>query len=101
LTILFDKTLHNGNFAKLPFGSRDKFATMTNIILQLVVLTWLCQLQEYFYEIGNTNKNRDWDTHGKYAPVKARHVTRGFLFKLTWSWGRRSMAVAEEVSQHG
>jgi hypothetical protein len=26
LTILFDRTLHNGYFAKLPFGSRDKFA---------------------------------------------------------------------------
>jgi hypothetical protein len=25
LTILFDRTLHNGYFAKLPFGSRDKF----------------------------------------------------------------------------
>ncbi len=26
LTILFDRTLHNGYLAKLPFGSRDKFA---------------------------------------------------------------------------
>ncbi len=26
LTILFDKTLHNGYFGKLPFGSKDKFA---------------------------------------------------------------------------
>jgi hypothetical protein len=26
LTILFVRTLHNGYFAKLPFGSRDKFA---------------------------------------------------------------------------
>ncbi len=25
LTILFDKTLHNGYFGKLPFGSKDKF----------------------------------------------------------------------------
>jgi hypothetical protein len=26
LTIHFDKTLHNGYFEKLPFGSKDKFA---------------------------------------------------------------------------
>ncbi len=39
---------------------------------------WLHQLQEYFYKIGDTNEDRDWNTHGKYAPVKARHVTREF-----------------------
>jgi hypothetical protein len=54
LTILFDRTLHNGYFAILPFGSRDKFATMTNTTLALVVLMWLRQLQEYFYKIGDT-----------------------------------------------
>jgi hypothetical protein len=37
LTILFDRTLHNRYFAKLPFGSRDKLAKMTNIALPLVV----------------------------------------------------------------
>jgi hypothetical protein len=39
LNIPFDRTLHNGYFAKLPFGSRDTFAKMTNIALRLVVLT--------------------------------------------------------------
>ncbi len=63
LTILFDRTLHNGYFAKLPFGSRDKFAKRTNITLPLVVLTWLHQLQEYFYKIGDTNEHGDWNTH--------------------------------------
>jgi hypothetical protein len=62
------------------YESRDKFAKMTNITLPLVVLTWLRQLREYFYEIGDTNENRDWNTHGKYAPVKARHVTRDSLW---------------------
>ncbi len=64
LTILFDRTLHNRYFAKLPFGSRDKLAKMTNITLPLVVLMWLRQLQEYFYDIGDTNENGDWNTHG-------------------------------------
>jgi hypothetical protein len=48
LTILFDKILHNGYFGKLPFGSKGKFAKMTNTTLPLVVLTWLRQLEEYF-----------------------------------------------------
>ncbi len=78
LTILFDKTLHNGYFGKLPFGSKDKFAKMTNTTLPLVMLTWLRQLEKYFYKIGDTNENRDWNTHGKYCPVKARSVTKDF-----------------------
>jgi hypothetical protein len=43
LTILFDKTLHNGYFGKLSFGSKDKFAKITNTTLPLVMLTWLRQ----------------------------------------------------------
>jgi hypothetical protein len=46
LTLLFDKTLHNRYFGKLPFGSKDKFAKMNNTTLPLVVFTWLCQLEE-------------------------------------------------------
>jgi hypothetical protein len=37
LTIFFDKTLHNGYFRKLPIGSKDKFAKMTNSTLPLVM----------------------------------------------------------------
>jgi hypothetical protein len=44
-----------GIFGKLPFGSKEKFAKMTNTALPLVELTWLRQLEEYFYEIGDTN----------------------------------------------
>jgi hypothetical protein len=78
LTFLFDRTLHNGYFAKLPFGSRDEFAKMTNTKLALVVITWLCQLHEYFYKIGDANENGDWNVHGKYYPIKAKHVSREF-----------------------
>jgi hypothetical protein len=34
---------------------------------------WLRQLQEYFYKIDD-----DWNVHGKYCPVKAKHVSREF-----------------------
>jgi hypothetical protein len=63
LTILFYKTLHSGYFAKLPFGSKDKFKKMPNTILPLVVLTWLRQLQEYFYKIGDNKESGDWNAH--------------------------------------
>jgi hypothetical protein len=76
LTILFDKTLHNTYFGKLPFGSKDKFAKMANSTLPLVMLTWLRQLEEYFYKIGDTNESGDWNTHGKYCPIRARNVTK-------------------------
>jgi hypothetical protein len=39
---------------------------------------WLRQLEEYFYEIGDTNENGDWNTHRKYCPVKARSLTKYF-----------------------
>ncbi len=78
MAILFDKTLHNGYFGKLPFGSKDKFAKITNTTLLLVMLTWLRQLEEYFYKIGDTNENGDWNTHRKYCLVKARSVTKDF-----------------------
>ncbi len=78
LTILFDKTLYNGYFGKLPFGSKEKFAKMTNTTLPLVVLMWLRQLEEYFYEIDDTNGSRDWNAHVKYCPVKAWNVSKEF-----------------------
>jgi hypothetical protein len=51
---------------------------MTNTTLPLVVLMWLWQLEEYFYKIGDTNESRDWNAHGKYCVVKARHVSKEF-----------------------
>ena len=38
------------------------------------LLTLLCQLQEHFYEIVDTNEHGDWNEHGKYCPVKASKV---------------------------
>ncbi len=98
LTILFDRTLHNGYFVKLPFGSRDKFAKMTNTTLALGVLTWLRQLQEYFYKIGNANENELWNVHGKYCPVKAKHVSREFPLDNMYMIKANSTAVTKVTS---
>jgi hypothetical protein len=51
---------------------------MTNTTLALVILMWLLQLQEYFYKISDANENGDWNVHGTYCPVKAKHVSREF-----------------------
>ncbi len=49
LDILFDKTDHNSYFTKLNFGSKEKFKSMYNYALHLVVLTWLRQLKQFFF----------------------------------------------------
>ncbi len=49
LDILFDKTDHNSYFTELNFGSKEKFKSVHNYILHLVVLTWLKQLQQFFF----------------------------------------------------
>jgi hypothetical protein len=56
LTILFQKTLHSGYFAKLPFGSKANFEKMPNTILPMILLTWLRQLQEHFYKISDNKR---------------------------------------------
>jgi hypothetical protein len=99
LTILFDKTLHNGYFGKLPFGSKDKFAKMTNTTLPLVMLMWSCQLEEYFYKIDDTNENKDWNTHGKYCPVKARSVTKDFpLENIHMNMSKANNTTVEKIT---
>ncbi len=71
---------------------------MTNITLLLVVLMWLCQLQEYFYKTGDTNEIGDWNTHGKYAPDKAIHVTRELPLDNMHMTKANSTAVAKITS---
>jgi hypothetical protein len=51
---------------------------MPNTILPLVVLMWLCQLQEHFYEIRDNKESGDWNVHGKYCAVRTKHVSKDF-----------------------
>jgi hypothetical protein len=98
LTILFDRTLHNGYFAKLPFERRNKFSKMINTTLALVVLTWLCQLQEYFYKTGDANENGDWNVHGTYCLIKAKHTSREFLLDNMYMIKANRTAVTKVTS---
>ena len=66
LDLLFDKTKHNSYFGKLAFGSKEKFKKTNNCALYLLILTWLRQLEEYFYNFdGNDDFDGDWNEHGK------------------------------------
>ncbi len=45
---------------------------MANTTIPLVILTWLCQLQEHFFEQPENKSQIDWNDSGKYCniPVK-------------------------------
>ena len=67
LDLIFDKTEHNSYFGKLNFGSKEKFKTANNSALYLLILTWLRQLEQYFYkDDGNDDSDVDWNKHGRY-----------------------------------
>jgi hypothetical protein len=67
LDLIFDKTEHNSYFGKLAFGSKEKFKKTNNCALYLLILTWLRQLEQYFYkDDGNDDSDVDWNEHGRY-----------------------------------
>ena len=67
LDLLFDQTEHNSYFGKFNFGSKENFKTLNNSSLYLLILTWLRQLEQYFYNFeGNGDSSGDWNKHGKY-----------------------------------
>ncbi len=41
VTVFFNKTLHNGHFARVQCGAEQNFLVRPNNTLNLVVLTWL------------------------------------------------------------
>ena len=67
LDLLFVQTEHNSYFNKLTFGSKEKFKDLSNSSLYLLILTWLRQLEQYFYNFkSNGDSSGDWNNHGKY-----------------------------------
>jgi hypothetical protein len=52
LETLFDNTDHNGYFNKVNIGSKQRFNHDPNPILNLVILSYLRQLQQLFYQVG-------------------------------------------------
>ena len=68
LGVLMQGEMHNGHFTKTSFGGKTYFIKQHNTTLSLVILTWLRQLQQFFYgEI--TKENGNWSAMGKYTPT--------------------------------
>jgi hypothetical protein len=64
LDLIFDITEHNSYFGKLNFGSKEKFKTANNSVLYLLILMWLRQLEQYFYNDDvNNDFDEDWNEH--------------------------------------
>ena len=72
LDILFTKTEHNSYFIKIDLGSRKSLLQSKNPTLHLVVLTWIRQLQQCFYEYTDVNPGKDWNKHGRYCGVSTK-----------------------------
>jgi hypothetical protein len=66
LDILFNKTDHNSYFTKLNFESKEKFKSMHNYTLHLVVSMWLWQLQQFFFAQKERDTKGSWNEYGKY-----------------------------------
>jgi hypothetical protein len=84
---LFDQTEHSSYFSKLNFGcKKKKLKTLNNSSLYLLILTWLRQLEEYYFSFeSNGDFRSDWNKYGKYfgtpsmlkaAPLANIHMTQ-------------------------
>ena len=74
LETLFEGTEHCSYFKKLPYGRRIKFEKMSNTTIPLVILTWLRQLQEYFFDQSEMKETIDWNDYGRYCNVPLRYA---------------------------
>jgi hypothetical protein len=86
IDILFLRTNHFSYFDKLPFGNKTKFDLNSgNPIVYLVVLTWMRQLQQFFYELDETDDAADWNDLGRYwgNTVQAKEIGLSYINMAT------------------
>ncbi len=69
LDLLFDETDQDGNFCAIKFGAKSNIKKMKDNTLFLEILTWLRQLQQYFYNCPERDKNCNWSNYGNYCPT--------------------------------
>ncbi len=65
---------HSSYFVKLPFGKRTKFEKMANTTIPLIILTWLRQLQEHFFEQPENSPHIDWNDSGQNCNVPIKNA---------------------------
>ena len=76
--ILMNKTDHCGIFNKHCFGTKLYLKKTSNPVLPLVILTWLRQLQQYFFIQSEDNEDRDWNSHGRYCAARSKNTDGDF-----------------------
>jgi len=96
LELLFSKTLHCGYWSRVQFGTRTKFFEQSNGVLSLVVLTWLRQLQEFFFDVENTPNNGNWNKYGKYTAVSTNpYKTTTPLVNINFSTAEKPNVIVQ------
>jgi hypothetical protein len=96
LELLFSKTLHCGYWSHVQFGTRTKFLDQSNSVLSLVVLTWLRQLQEFFFDVENTPNNGNWNKYGKYTAVSTNpYKTTTPLVNINFSTAKKPNVIVQ------
>jgi hypothetical protein len=78
LEILMSKTDHCGIFGKHSFGTKLYLKKSSNPVLPLVILTWMRQLQQYFFIQSENNEDRDWNSRGRYCATKSKNTEGEF-----------------------
>jgi hypothetical protein len=74
LDVLFNNTVHSGHSSHVQFGMKKKIFQQNNSTLSLVILTWLQQLQQYFLNKEEKDKNGDWNNFRKYTGTTANNL---------------------------
>ena len=76
IALFMDQNIIPALLRKTALWKQGQLKKMPNAILPLVVLTWLRQLQEHFFELDDSKEAADWNRHGKYCAVGANHVPK-------------------------
>jgi hypothetical protein len=74
LDVLFINTVQSGHWSHVQFGTRHNFFQQNNGTLSLIILTWLCQLQQFFLDEDKNDKNGDWKIFEKYTGTTSNHL---------------------------
>ncbi len=89
LDILFDKNYHESYFTKLNFGSKEKFKSVHNYTLHLVVLTWSRQQQQFFFAQKEQDMKEDWNKYRKYWATSSLAKNHHPLTKINMAQANR------------
>ena len=100
LEILLNKNKHNSYFGKYVFGGKQNIHQFNNPTLYLVVLTWLRQLQQCFFEYTDLHPPKDWNRYGCYCNTPSKvHGNAPTLSNINMSQVKnKNMTIVTDLS---